>query len=57
MNAKVLSIVSLVIGAVGVCGEFGNFFLSRHGAIGILGAILIAGGVIGLAIVQTRSGE
>ena len=55
MNAKVLTVVALVLGAIAVCGEFANFFISKQGAVGIIGAILLAGGVISLAITQAKS--
>jgi hypothetical protein len=55
MNARTMAMVSLVLGAVGILAEFANFFPSKHGATGIVGAILFASGVIALAVVQTKS--
>lgn len=54
MNAKTMAMVSVVLGAVGILAEFANFFLSKNGATGIVGAILFAGGVIALAVVETK---
>ena len=54
MNAKVLSLVSMGLGAIGVLAELANIFPAKCGATGILGAILFAGGLISVAIVQTR---
>ena len=54
MNAKVLSLVSMGLGAIGVLAELANIFPAKCGATGILGAILFVGGLISVAIVQTR---
>ena len=53
MTAKMLSVIALVLGVIGLVAEYLAFFPSKSGATGIAGAVLLSAGVIATALLMS----
>jgi uncharacterized membrane protein YgdD (TMEM256/DUF423 family) len=49
---ELVATLALALGLLGIVVEFFEFFPARHGATGIMGAILFSGAIIALAIIE-----
>lgn len=51
-NLKMLAQIALISGVLIVVAELANVFPADNGATGIMGAILVAAGLISLAVIE-----